>query len=110
MAREQSKKHRTFIAGLPCLICRNNIETEAAHVRHVDRRFEKPLTGMGIKPDDCWVVPLCGRHHREQHAGSERAFWERHAIDPLAIARELWSASGDQERGEEIVFMARSFA
>ena len=33
--------------------------------------------GMGIKPDDKWSMPLCFKHHTEQHnyQKGERAWW-----------------------------------
>ena len=47
---------------------------------------------MGRKVSDRFTVPICRLHHRELHRrGKERAWWENHAIDPLAIAAILWS-------------------
>jgi hypothetical protein len=31
-------------------------------------------------------VPLCGRHHREQHTMKEMDFWKCHGKDPFMIA------------------------
>ena len=46
---------------------------------------------MGRKVSDEFTVPLCRTHHREIHSfGDEVAWWERHAIDPVATARTLW--------------------
>ena len=47
---------------------------------------------MGRKVSDEFTVPLCRAHHRElHHSGNEAAWWHDMGIDPLEIARELWS-------------------
>ena len=96
-------KHLDFIRGLPCAVCGDNTTTEAAHIRMLDRRVAKPITGMGTKPPDWWTVPLCGDCHRLQHSGSEKAFWEGTGIDPIFIAMALYVHSGDQVSGERII-------
>ena len=101
--RQHDEKHLAFIRTLPCLICRNTISTEAAHVRMSDGRIAKPVTGIGIKPDDRFTVPLCGLHHREQHSMSERRFWERHDRDPILVALALYSVTGDFTAGCKII-------
>lgn len=74
----------------------------AAHVRIGTH------TGMGQKPDDWRVVPLCdgpranienhlGCHNR-QHAQGEQTFWRNeqglyNKVDPEALIRELIKAS-----------------
>jgi len=100
--------HLAFIRTLSCLICGNPLQTEAAHIRYGDRRAGKPITGMGIKPDDAFVVPLCNEHHREQHSRGERQFWLRHEVtDPIFVALALYRVSGDQETAEQIIQCAR---
>lgn len=108
--RHRSEKHLSWIRGLPCVVCRNNTATEAAHVRLADGRVGKPITGIGIKPDDCWVVPLCHTHHAQQHEKGEIGFWFNYAIDPIIIALALWQASGDQMRGERIISRVRDLS
>ena len=100
-ARQKDGKHLDFVRSLPCLICGNNIETEAAHVRMADLSVAKPMTGIAIKPDDKYVVPLCGHHHRSQHMMDERAWWG--SRDPVKIALALYAVSGDHAAGEQIV-------
>jgi hypothetical protein len=41
---------------------------------------------MGEKSSDKWALPLCGKHHREQHSMNEREFWASYGIDPFALA------------------------
>ena len=96
-------KHLNFIRSLPCLICGNNIETEACHVRMSDARIAKPESGLGRKPPDWFTVPMCGKHHREQHLKSERKWWENNNIDPILKALALYAVSGDYQQGLDIV-------
>lgn len=101
-------KHLDFIRELPCLLCPDTTTVEAAHIRYGDPRADKPITGIGIKPDDAFAIPLCGRHHREQHTRGERKFWEKHVIDPVFVALALFRVSGDHEAGCRIVEANRS--
>jgi hypothetical protein len=86
--RQYDQGHLQFIRSQPCCICGDNVSVEAAHLRVGSINDDKPHTGMGEKPSDSkWVLPLCGRHHREQHAaGSEMAWWSSYGIDPFALA------------------------
>lgn len=101
--RQKDNNHLNFIRGLPCAVCLDNTSTEAAHIRFAEPKLGKRATGMGEKPDDAFAVPLCGRDHREQHSGNERAWWNGKQIDPVALALALHRISGDQEAGEQIV-------
>jgi len=94
--RQHDRKHLDFIRSLPCCVCLNSVETEAAHVRMSDAMSAKINPGVGAKPHDRWTVPLCSQHHREQHAdGDERAFWHWHCINPLWLALVLHSVTGN---------------
>ena len=56
---------------------------------------------MGRKVSDRFTVPLCRLHHRELHRrGNERAWWQIHGIDPLAIAARLWAMTHAAEDAE----------
>jgi hypothetical protein len=70
-------------------------------------RYGKVEAGVGAKPDDAFCVPLCGRDHQTgpeaQHKIGERAFWNKHGIDPFALALTLFVFSGDQSRCESII-------
>ncbi len=105
--RKHDPAHLRFIRTLPCVVCHNDIETEAAHVKFSDIRAAKRPVGKGEKPDDRWTVPLCGRCHRDQHTMNERAFWCDIGIDPVFVALALAGESGDHEAGETIVRNAR---
>lgn len=100
--RIKSETHLSFVRGLPCLICHDNTSTEAAHVRFSCLESGKRQSGKQEKPDDKWALPLCGRHHRDQHAMNEKVFWLTVGIDPLKVCEMLWEVSGDHQQGERI--------
>jgi hypothetical protein len=101
--RQHDEKHLAFIRGLPCVVCGNNIQTEAAHIRYGFLRAGKRPTGGGEKPDDDFTVPLCNACHLNQHSVGELTFWGKSGIDAILLALALCRISGDQELGEEIV-------
>ena len=79
--RFRDKAHLRFVASQPCLIC----ERSPADAHHL--RFTQPRA-MGRKVSDEFTVPLCRTHHRDNHScGDEVAWWERLAIDPVAVSR-----------------------
>lgn len=101
--RQHDEKHLAFIRQMPCLICLNNVSTEAAHIRFSDARAAKVNSGVGAKPHDRWAVPLCGDHHKVQHSMGERRFWDEAMIDPLFVSMALYLNTGDHEAGETII-------
>ena len=88
--RQRDAKHLDYIRSLPCCIC-GGIDTEAAHIRTSSLAHGKTHTGMGEKPSDKWTVPLCNRHHSEQHSMWEMDFWKKYDIDPFMLAITLRS-------------------
>lgn len=104
--RHHDKAHLKFVRGLPCCICGKPAPSEAAHIRMGCIETGKKPTGMGEKPSDAWVSPLCAYHHRTgilaQHKISESRFWfEIHGKNPLEIAARLWIESGGAARALE---------
>lgn len=95
--------HLAFIRTLPCVICGDDTTTEAAHVRMMDIRIAKPITGMQIKPDDKFTLPLCGAHHREQHTMKEGNFWLGYDADPVLLSLALFSVTGDAQEACRII-------
>ena len=85
--------HRAFIRSFECALATSAFakhcdgETECAHVR------TGTDGGTGMKPSDCWTIPLCRGHHREQHNIGEPAFEKRYAIRMKAMAEQLWNIS-----------------
>ena len=87
--RVKDERHLNYIRSLPCCIC-GGIDTEAAHIRVGSVNHGKRPTGMQEKSSDRWAVPLCNRHHREQHdAGNELKWWAEKGIDPFMLAMTL---------------------
>lgn len=102
--------HLDYIRQLPCLICGNNTQTEAAHIRMSDPSIAKKESGIGHKPHDMFTVPLCNLHHREQHDnGNEKKWWNSKGIDPVKISLALYAESGDHERGVCITSQLNSY-
>jgi hypothetical protein len=64
---------------------------------------------LGRKVSDEFAVPLCRTHHRAAHcAGDERAWWEQVGIDPIKVARELWSKARLNDGSMPSLRMVRS--
>ena len=69
-----------------------------------DGRIAKFNSGISQKPDDRFCLPLCGKHHREQHQiGDEKKFWKSYRTDPILLALAIYSISGDAEEAERII-------
>ena len=104
--RYKDEAHLKFIRSLPCILCGDNTTTEACHIRFADASLAK-ATGIAIKPDDYWTLPMCGKHHRLQHQGNERAFWNRAGIDACLYALRLYSVTGDYQKGLAVLKAAQ---
>lgn len=85
----RSKIHLRYVAEKPCVIC-GRPDVQAAHIRYTG-------AGVGLKPCDSFVVPLCIEHHQEQHSMNERMFWHLYKIDPVARALPLCAESPDKK-------------
>jgi hypothetical protein len=83
--------HLAFVRSHECLcstkahLC--TAPTEAAHVRIGTDG------GTSMKPSDCFCVPLCSDHHREQHSIGEASFAAKYRLNLLAFASTLWRTS-----------------
>lgn len=96
--RVEDPAYLAYVRTLPCLICRRP-GSDPAHLRTGSRQYGKPPTGMGEKPSDRWVLPLCRTHHDDQHRNNELEWWRRQGIpDPFAIAVALYAARPVQTR------------
>jgi hypothetical protein len=71
-----------------------------------DARIAKVNPGIGQKPHDFFTLPLCGNHHREQHAMNEAAFWSGYRIDPILLALAIYAVTGDAEEADRIIRLA----
>ncbi len=102
-ARIKSESHEDFIRALPCVICGDNTTTEAAHISYADMSIGKFGRGKGQKEESIWVVPLCGKHHRDQHHVGEQQFWHAWAIDPCRVAAALYIRTQDYQTALQII-------
>src|SRR2546422_6405887 len=84
--RQRDEIYLRYIRRQPCCICGDTTGVEAAHLRVGSVINGKVSTGYGEKSSDKWALPLCGRHHREQHSMNEMEFWISYGIDPFALA------------------------
>lgn len=103
--RQHDGRHLAFIRQLPCIVCGDNTSTEAAHIRMADRTIGKRQTGKGEKPDDMYVLPFCGRHHRLQSEKGEPWFYQNIFLhDATKIAMRLYIAGleDDHELADRI--------
>jgi len=97
----RDRKHRRFVAGLPCLACGAS-PCQAHHVR-------LGALQLGKRVCDSKCVPLCPRCHDALHRKwGETIFWTPNRIDPIPIAAALYAISGDEEKGRLIVLGART--
>ncbi len=92
-----------WIRTLPCVLCGDDVTTEAAHLRLAIRTLNKPITGMGIKPDDLWTLPLCHVHHETQHRVGEAVFWNSFIIDPGLMCLALWQVQFDRQKACDLI-------
>lgn len=89
--RQKDDKYLAMIRRCPCLTCDTDPAGEASHLRA--SAPDKPVTGVGIKPDDRWALPLCHPCHMASHRLGERRFWALHKLDPYAICVTLRMSS-----------------
>jgi hypothetical protein len=83
--RERDRDHLRFVAAQPCLVC-GRTPSDPHHIKFAEQRT------MGRRVSDRFAVPICRLHHRELHRrGNERAWWQKQAIDRLAVAARLWA-------------------
>lgn len=106
--RKKNKGWLDTIRSLPCTVCKKPDCSDAAHIRFADRIYYKRHSGLGEKPNDVWVVPLCRDCHVKQHSENEASWWRAVNIDPLWIAMLLRQHSEDRQILELIVSEAGS--
>jgi hypothetical protein len=86
--RQHDDEYLAYIRQQRCCICGDDTSVEAAHLKVGSINHDKRDTGMAEKSSDKWALPLCGRHHREQHTKNEREFWASYGIDPFALSMQ----------------------
>lgn len=86
----RSKSHLAFVRNLPCVAC-FGVPSEAAHLRTAAN------AGVGVKPPDSCVIPLChGCHHLAHQHGHKTFLGDVNRA--LELANVLWLMTGDRER------------
>jgi len=106
--RHQAPEHLKFIRGLSCLTCGLPDHSDPHHLKPACYWAAKPSSGT-MKPNDSWTVPLCRLCHNEceQWSAGEWEWWCLHSMYGIdyafKIALALWEATGDYERGEQII-------
>lgn len=88
----RSAGHLAFVRGFVCAASVKDPEgcggkIEAAHTR------TGTDGGTSLKPSDCWALPLCSKHHAEQHRIGERSFETKYGFKMKDVAERLWKAS-----------------
>ena len=106
--RERKPDYLALIRRCPCLGCDADPAGEAAHLR-LAAAHVKPITGIGIRPDDLWALPLHAACHRRQHEIGELSFWHALGLDPIAIALSLHAQCPSIERMRAVIFKAREY-
>jgi ERF superfamily len=85
--RLRDRQHLRFVSAQACLICGRQ-PSDAHHLRFAQQK------AFGRKASDEFTVPLCRVHHREVHRTTrEVSWWSQVGIEPLQIARRLWTKS-----------------
>ena len=88
------KDYLVFIRLLPCCACPAPAPSEAHHLKSGTGE-----RGAGMRSTDKWAVPLCHECHINgvERVGSrnETSWFEERGIDPLELARGLWSNKQD---------------
>jgi len=92
--RYRNREHLRYVAQQPCLVCGRK-PSDPHHLT-----FTQPRA-LGRKVSDEFAVPLCRGHHRAVHRSrDERAWWKQTGIEPIKIARKLWTETcGTRKRG-----------
>ncbi|MFD1189705.1 hypothetical protein [Phenylobacterium conjunctum] len=107
--RERDPGYLAFLRRLPCIASVVGVPgcggaTQAAHLRFSDAAKGRRNPGLASKPSDRHATPLCRDHHLgDQHAGEERAFWNRLGVDPGDLSAALYAAYLAGEDGTAVL-------
>lgn len=78
----RSEAYRRFVAAQPCLVCKLEGHTQAAHPNSA--KYGK---GRSIKASDAFVFPLCFAHHAMHDMCYEMTKAERDDLEDSYVAR-----------------------
>ncbi len=96
--RIKNGDHLKFIRTLDCCKC-GQPYPEACHIR------AGTDGGMGRKPSDCWVVPMCSSCHRYQHSIPEREFWGKDLERAKRLSKDLYDNTGNYPKCRMLVIL-----
>ena len=101
--RWRSQAHLSFVRSFQCAMpgCTEQ-PIEAAHVRLGSG------AGMGQKPDDHRVTPLCKHHHSSQHVQGEATFWRAYEVLSGQTVDDLLDALCKESPKARDIRMARN--
>ena len=88
-AEKSAPGYLQWLRGRPCMIGGLECSGERIEAAHVDYAGDK---GMGTKVSDKHAVPLCSRHHHQQHSIGWQSFERMHNITALSAAVVYWNA------------------
>jgi hypothetical protein len=101
---DMSPAHKALVKQLPCLVCGRSSDDP-----HHLMRTGEVVNGkaMSRTSADKWALPVCRDHHDQAHdAGDDEAWFAAQGIDARAVARSLWSVTGDLEDMQRVIFRA----
>lgn len=90
-----SRSHEALIRQLPCCI---SLHTPAGTVHHLKSNEAAKERGVSLRATDQWGLPMSPEAHELiERLGSRRevAWFMARGVDPHALARSLWAATGD---------------
>lgn len=116
------EQRRAARAEVPAKVVRIELPDEGRHPKHLGWIRLQPCVaggtacgpsqathvrlntggGMGLKPDDGFCIPLCWKHHQEQHQIGHRAFDQKYELDSRAIAERMATESPYLERHSDL--------
>lgn len=66
-------KHLIALRDMPCFVTRKRAtDSESVVAAHIRSGTDG---GMGMKPSDCYTLPLLNSEHQKQHALGEVRYW-----------------------------------
>ena len=80
-----SVKHQKFVASFPCVVCGNDTQVQACHIRSIPKLGN---VGKGIR-DDAYCIPMCFTCHKLQHEIGELEFFGKFNISPILLSMKL---------------------
>lgn len=98
------EQHLACIRQLPCVTCLKVPCGQAHHLKCTGQR------GMAVRSTDEHTLPHCHNDHMDienRGAKQEVAYYRSINIDPLALAKDLWNATGDIAKMTRIVIAHR---